>query len=119
MVAWVWYPTQRTFGPHHDLIELVRPSGKWILAGFIANGCSADPLCIFLMVILIANIHATSWLACVLWTTVAWPAASGYQSHVLLQACVFACSFMLPLVVTGPGRAGLALKRLSVAAHTV
>ncbi len=115
MVAWVWYPTQRTFGPHHDLIELVRPSGKWILAGFIANGCSADPLCIFLMVILIANIHATSWLACVLWTAGAWHAALGYHSHVLLQACVLACSFTVPMFGKRPRIAAPELKKPNVA----
>ena len=93
----MWYATHRFLWPGQDLNELVRSSAKYVLAGFLCRGCPADPVCLFSIVILASNTHAYSWMACVLWTGLAWHAALGYPSNWLLRACLLAFSGSVPL----------------------
>jgi hypothetical protein len=97
LVALMWYATHRILWPFQDFHELVKSSAKYVLAGFLYRGCQADPVCLYLLVILASNIHANSWMACVLWTGLAWHAALGFPSNWLLRACLLAFSGSVPL----------------------
>ncbi len=97
IVALMWYATHRFLWPEQDLKEFVGSIAKYVLAGLLCRGCLADPVCFFVIVILAANIHAYSWMVCVLWTGLAWHAALGYPSNWLCRACLLAFSSSVPL----------------------
>ena len=111
IVALMWYATHRFLWPEQDLKEFVGSIAKYVLAGLLCRGCLADPVCFFVIVILAANIHAYSWMVCVLWTGLAWHAALGYPSNWLCRACMLAFSSSVPLFGK---RAGMAAPELRI-----
>ena len=106
----MWYASHRILWPLQGFHELVQSSAKYVLAGFLYKGCQADPVCLYLLVILASNIHANSWTACVLWTVLAWHAALGFPSNWWLRACLLAFSGSVPLFGKKAGMAAPELR---------